>query len=133
MISSSSLHTPAWKNDLNSMECRVPQKAPQEAPQEVAELVVQWTKQEPADPPTMLEVLQSMQPLPSASATKQWSSLQIAAPLPSPGHSGQGKMTSSSSMQAPNIDQKDLEFCKGKKGKNIILGMGPFGQVTYRL
>ena len=43
-------------------------------------------------------------------------------------------MTSSSSMQAPawKKDRKDLEFCVDKHGRNITLGMGAFGQVTYR-
>ena len=129
VTNSSSMQTPAWAVDLKILECRVPQ----EAPHEVAELEDQCTQQEPADPPTMLEVLQRLHPLPSAMTTKQWGPLQLAAPPLSSGRSSQGKMMSSSSMQAPKIDPKDLEFCKDKKGKNITLGMGAFGQVTHRL
>ena len=93
------------------------------------------TKQEPTDRPNMqevLDVLQRLEALPPATAMQGES--QPAVPPFSAGPSSQSTMISRSSKQAPawKITLKDLRFCRDKQGKRYTVGMGGFGQVTYR-
>ena len=122
---------PSVLHAFHCLLCRVPQ----EAPQEVAELVEHCTKLEPTERPNMQEVLDVLQRLegPSPAIAMQGES-QLAVPPLSPGHSSQSTVTSRSRTQAPawKITLKDLRFCRDKQGKRYTLGMGGFGQVTYR-
>ena len=121
---------PSLPNASRFLLCRVPE----EAPRELVKLIEHCTEQESVDRPTMPEVLRRLEALPLPIATVQGGA-GPAAPALSPGHISLGDMTSSSSLKqdaAWKIDLKDLEFCKDMHGNDICLGMGPYGQVTYR-